>query len=570
MLDIGFGSALANCLNGTPSTIVFGNGISTTLDEAQFSLDNVLKPAILQSLDATVDPSCLSFALAYDSTFVDSNNTVVSTGNEIAQIVVAAQQLNIDFEANFWAYWDSELQAPAWFEDIQRAFITSATLPFQPDLLTHEAFYTSQLALGQRIVVVAHSQGSLYANQAYDVVTAQGGSDLFHIVAVATPAHSIAGFGPYFTLAGDVITLVPGSLPENIANDPPSPCLDGHAVACHLFDSSYMDIQNGDKTRPAIINAVLAALPVANQPLVVTEFSAGISANAQLGFITAGPDGNIWFTETEFDCCGTPTVGRIGRITPAGVITEFSAGITFGAWPMGITAGPDGNLWFTEYHGNRIGRITPAGAVTEFSAGLHANAVPEQIATGPDGNLWFTERGVNTYIGRITPSGVITEFGSGTADGITAGPDGNLWFAEWFAIGRITPAGVVTEFGISSDAYAGGITAGSDGNLWFTECIGNRIGRITPAGAVTEFSEGISSNACPYGITAGSDGNLWFTECISGSGSRIGRITPTGAVTEFSQGIAANACGITAGPDGNLWFTEVGPKGIIGRITIAK
>src|SRR5438876_6556674 len=45
----------------------------------------------------------------------------------------------------------------------------------------------------------------------------------------------------------------------------------------------------------------------------------------------------------------------------AQVITEFSAGITAAAFPYDITAGPDGNLWFTEYNGTRIGRITPLG-----------------------------------------------------------------------------------------------------------------------------------------------------------------------------------------------------------------
>src|SRR5260370_1150459 len=34
--------------------------------------------------------------------------------------------------------------------------------------------------------------------------------------------------------------------------------------------------------------------------------------------------------------------------------------------PGGITAGPDGALWFTELNGNRIGRITPAGQLREF------------------------------------------------------------------------------------------------------------------------------------------------------------------------------------------------------------
>ena len=54
------------------------------------------------------------------------------------------------------------------------------------------------------------------------------------------------------------------------------------------------------------------------------------------------------------------------------MVTEFSAGISAKAEPFSITAGPDGNLWFTEWGANRIGRITPSGVVTEFSAGISA------------------------------------------------------------------------------------------------------------------------------------------------------------------------------------------------------
>lgn len=35
--------------------------------------------------------------------------------------------------------------------------------------------------------------------------------------------------------------------------------------------------------------------------------------------------------------------------------TESSAG----SEPLGITAGPDGNLWFTDYGTSKIGKITP-------------------------------------------------------------------------------------------------------------------------------------------------------------------------------------------------------------------
>ena len=294
---------------------------------------------------------------------------------------------------------------------------------------------------------------------------------------------------------------------------------------------------------------------------VVTEFSSGITGGAAPVNITAGPDGNLWFTDLSGN--------RIVRITPLGVVAEISAGIA-GGFPSGITAGPDGNLWFAK-QSDLIGRITPLGVVTEFSAGITVNAQPVGITAGPDGNLWFTEYNGNR-IGRITPLGIVTEFSISVTAGpvaITAGPDGNLWFTEYHGnrIGRITPLGFVTEFsaGITAGAGPASIVAGPDGNLWFTEYDGNRIGRITPLGVVTEFSTGITGGAGPAGITAGPDGNLWFTES---SGKQIGRITPLGVITEFSTGITDGAwlAGITGGPDSNLWFTEyVGKR--IGRIT---
>src|SRR3977135_142051 len=47
-------------------------------------------------------------------------------------------------------------------------------------------------------------------------------------------------------------------------------------------------------------------------------------------------------------------------------ITEFSSP-TSDSRPLGITFGFGGNLWFTEQIGNKIGRITPQGVITEFS-----------------------------------------------------------------------------------------------------------------------------------------------------------------------------------------------------------
>ncbi len=307
--------------------------------------------------------------------------------------------------------------------------------------------------------------------------------------------------------------------------------------------------------------------------VTIAEFANGIPFNASPWGIAAGPDGNLWFTES-----GTT---QIGRITPSGTVTQYG-GLTPSSSPEGITLGPDGNLWFTEFAADQIGMITPTGTVTEYGNGdgITPGAEPLSITAGPGpnaNNLWFTEYGSN-QIGEITASGLgagmVTEWSSGiTADAglsdITLGPDGNLWFTENNAnqIGMITPGGSVTEFptGITPPPNSGplGITAGPDGNLWFTE--GDQIGQINPTThVVTDFSTGITGTNLTS-ITVGPDGNLWFTEGIS---NQIGRITTAGVVTEFNVGISPNSdpLGITTGPDGNVWFTEfTGNR--IGKVT---
>jgi len=129
--------------------------------------------------------------------------------------------------------------------------------------------------------------------------------------------------------------------------------------------------------------------------------------------------------------------------------------------------------------------VTPSGQITEFVIPTN-NSTPLGITAGPDGNIWFTEHN-NTYkIGRITPSGEITEFVIPTDDidnsspnFITSGPDGNLWYTRGFKVGRITPNGEITEFSPpTSDSNPSDITAGPDGSIWFTDLNAHTIGRV--------------------------------------------------------------------------------------------
>ncbi|MGO8947078.1 MAG: virginiamycin B lyase [Ktedonobacterales bacterium] len=137
------------------------------------------------------------------------------------------------------------------------------------------------------------------------------------------------------------------------------------------------------------------------------------------GDITSGPDGNLWFTAEDVKG------GMIGRISPTGAINEFRLPDP-NSIPVDITTGPDGNLWFTEGNespntlklsGGTLGRISPSGAVQIFPLPDPASN-PIGITAGPDGNVWFTESATDT-IGRLVPW--LADRGIGAGDGSPVG-----------------------------------------------------------------------------------------------------------------------------------------------------
>lgn len=289
-----------------------------------------------------------------------------------------------------------------------------------------------------------------------------------------------------------------------------------------------------------------------------------LASNVEPYDFTVGPDSAIWFTENS---------PAIGRITTSGSIAQYPA--TTSQYALGIVAGVDGALWFTEPQTNKIGRMTTSGTINEYPI-PSASSSPSEITSGPDGALWFLEAGTNA-LGQITTGGDIHEYpipvpGSNglNPQGIVPGPDGAMWFTEreYGRIGRMTLSGVFSAYPIPSQVGTSGasparIIAGPDGALWFTDPDQSRIGRVTTGGIVKEYLIPWQGSN-PFAIAAGPDGALWFTDA---SMPVIGRITTTGSFTEYLIPTAQNqTTGIVAGPDGAMWFGEQGAVPKIGRI----
>jgi streptogramin lyase len=314
-----------------------------------------------------------------------------------------------------------------------------------------------------------------------------------------------------------------------------------------------------------------------------------IRMHTNIGGIAAGPEGDLWFTlNTPF---GKKRKVAVGRITPQGKVTEFTAGLSPKLEPSQIVAGPDGNLWFTldpgiaAPSGGGVGRITPEGTITEFLEPPDLHGVPFEIVAGPDGNLWFDHAAILTptgqAIGRITPQGEIAEFSAGLNEkaavtNLTAGTDGNVWFGDNSshpAIGRVTPAGEITEFGgIPPREFPilEGPAPGPDGRLWFSANEPTTaVERISSTGTIERFHAGLDRRAEYVGpFVAGPDGKAWFRveKRPPRHGPKehgltaIGRISPSGRIAEFSHCLRplpefAGPNFLTVGPEGDVWFT---------------
>ena len=110
-----------------------------------------------------------------------------------------------------------------------------------------------------------------------------------------------------------------------------------------------------------------------------------------------------------------PMAGVVGVVAPGGAVgkkgqvTEFSAGITPSAQPEAITAGPDGNLWFTEStfeNGDgRIGRLGPG---------------PSPKPRGPDGRAQSRGGSVVRYGSAVVVVGSLSAPSRGDVNWTTA------------------------------------------------------------------------------------------------------------------------------------------------------
>jgi streptogramin lyase len=331
---------------------------------------------------------------------------------------------------------------------------------------------------------------------------------------------------------------LPGAYAEGITTGP-----DGNIWFAGFTGSGVIPFPGFTNDGGATTSGVIGTISVTTH--AITEFP-DMMSNTYANQITTGSDGNLWFTNAGTNDIGIfdPTTRAFTEVLVPGPGPYYAAGA--------ITTGPDGNIWVVMGGdpGNTIARIdSTTRAVTEFSVplppGPAGSGIPgaelDGITAGPDGNIWFTAVGVGAIpdqIGMINlASDVITLVPTPIASqAITAGPDGDVWFMSWSgtSIGMIDPTtDDITTFPLpvpTPSPVGATLTVGPDGNLWFAAAGNLLIGDFDPGdlgGSVTDPG-GSGTGSFGSAIMPASSGQFGFALSVDGASSGAG---PNATVT---------------------------------------
>jgi hypothetical protein len=206
--------------------VVHANGVRTDLAGAKANLER-LRPLVDRQLGQ--QPYAISYGLAYNQ-----------RKGWLASIYKLAKERLARSDAQAIRMLGDLDNVPGWLrEELIKLAAEREQIGFEGDasLERQVTMYREQLRSGRKVVVIAHSEGNMYANAAYrrlfETVLETPGERSFGIVGVALPAPSLAGtwfpagcssLGCYTTLEEDLViggvqAVLPDTAPSNVPDE---------------------------------------------------------------------------------------------------------------------------------------------------------------------------------------------------------------------------------------------------------------------------------------------------------------------------------------------------------------
>ena len=264
------------CVPGDTTEIYFVNGVWNTLAQARDGR-NLLESAYRQTLESQYPEQKFEFKLAYNYSAGKIRDIIEVIGQKLNEIndpeankLTAAQYFNRYMTVRKFneIVPVTALPITATIEEYLAGRITDVV-----NASSHIQKYQTDLQEGKRVLLIAHSQGNLFANQAISALMDTYGSSI-GMIGVASPAALTYNNSFYYTAHDDrvidALRLIHDVLPSNIENDPGF-LNDPRDLANHQFKESYF--ASGIASRAFIDNDVYSYM--ANLQFPSAELGSG-------------------------------------------------------------------------------------------------------------------------------------------------------------------------------------------------------------------------------------------------------------------------------------------------------
>jgi hypothetical protein len=290
------------------AVIYFGNGVNASRESAISSVH-----LLMDNIGSEYNGQRLEFAVAYNQ-----------TGGIALDFLQSEMQLGAQFDSEVMLWLNGIGLIPdkvaAWYQDYaMRTIVVVAE-----EVAEHAAFYLTDILDGKKVVVVSHSQGNLYVNEAKDLLAKQlklQKMESFKIFGVATPANNVGGQkAPYLTNNRDFIQFVPRALLANwkLFWIDKRDADDVGIIQAHLFNATY--ISDDFDIKPDLISEIKSQIDAAQKPsrdcnsfakdilsMVAGHYVAkcGFGRDAQIKNFDISPSGMVDFNGNWMDLSGT-------------------------------------------------------------------------------------------------------------------------------------------------------------------------------------------------------------------------------------------------------------------------
>ena len=315
-----------------------------------------------------------------------------------------------------------------------------------------------------------------------------------------------------------------------------------------------------------------------------TELGPDVAANqAALGFIAgvdSGPDGTIYFSDTQYHCIRKLAGDRVKTVVGQCGVSGYTGdgGLATAALvgnPEGLDIGPDGSIYFADSRYDVVRRVDADGIITTISGtgeqgepadGVPATSVPMDapidVALGTDGSIYV----LDDFYGclrKIDPDGLIWTLAGGGGDCAWANPPAR---SEPSTSDYADPDGVpafgTPLFGVE------GLSVMPDGSIALASARTNAILRYRNGRLSRIFGDGRRDIRCTNYICI--DNCLMSNQCITYAWGVD--TTPEGDLVAIGYDranvyigdVSSGRSRVIALPDHyNLWDVAVTPDGTI-------